>query len=124
MATAIYNAVLFNTRIGGVVNNLENRFNAIENSNVSSEDGVRSNVTATRTVQPAVSHRKKDARSRSPSPDGRDYRDRTKKPRKTLQIQIPGNIYVPPATGLATPMSNPMVDPDATEALSVTLTAM
>lgn len=62
-----------------------------------------------------------DARSRSPSPTGRDYRDREEplssrkvRGRKPLQIQVPGKlqVFVPPAgAGLPTPNTSFTVRP-------------
>jgi hypothetical protein len=105
----ILELVSFNARTHGIVEDLNKRLKAIESAKSSSESDMRDNITGIRTLQSAFSFRARDARSRSPSPGGRDYRDRTRKARKGLQIQIPGKTYVPPALGLATPMTNPMV---------------
>ncbi|KAF1912959.1 hypothetical protein BDU57DRAFT_456953, partial [Ampelomyces quisqualis] len=107
-AALILELVSFNARTHGIVEDLNERLKAVENEKIASGHDMRGTITAARTLQPAFTYRTKDARSRSPSPDGRDYRNRTRKPRKGLEIHIPGKTYVPPSLGLATPKSNPM----------------
>ena len=101
--------VAFNQRIHNSMENLHQRLSAIEAARAFSHTYPPPALAPA--VQLTSGYRGvADGRSRSPSPDGRGYRHREAplnsrkvRGRKQLQIQVPGKMYKPPGTGLATP---------------------
>jgi hypothetical protein len=97
--------VTFNHRMHSTMGDLHRRLSNVESS--------RAVAPYQHDVQAAGYRGVTDARSRSPSPTGRDYRDREAplsakkvRGRKTLQIQVPGKVYVPPGGGVGLPTPN------------------
>jgi hypothetical protein len=108
----IMELVAFNQQTHDTIQDLHARMRTIEATDVPRLYRQHFNdLTLAPVVQPTCKDRDaSDARSRSPSPDFRDYRQRDApgsvrmvKGRKNLYISIPGKMYAPQNIGLPTP---------------------
>jgi hypothetical protein len=112
----ILELVAFNHKAYETIQDLNARLRSVEGTDTSESDQEQlGEMMLESLVQPTHGYRgASNARSRSPSEEGRDYRQRDSfdgpkknngRVRASLQISIPGKMCVPSSTVLPTPMT-------------------